>query len=190
VTSQDTPASPPASPPTPAPPTAPAPQTPTSPVLTPRLGVKALIVHDAHVLMNHVVSVSGQDHYTPPGGGQEHGEDQVTALIRECYEEIGARVEVHQVASVFEVMTDRSFRDGAAVPLFHQVNIAYWCGLAPGEAPGVGSDPDSGQVGSAWLPLDRLDRYDVRPVELARWLLADPSDRPLALGVTGILRTS
>src|SRR5690625_7168136 len=85
-------------------------------------------------------------------------------------------------------MTDRSFRDGSPVPLFHQVNIAYWCGLAPGETPGVGSDPDSGQVGSAWLPLDRLDRYDVRPLELARWLLTDPSDRPLGLGVTGVRR--
>lgn len=185
MTSQDTPASPPASPPTPDPQTAPAAPSPTSPRRTPRLGVKALVVHDGHVLMNQVVSPAGRDHFTPPGGGQEHGEDQVSALIRECYEEIGARVEVHQVASVFEVMIDRGFRDGAPMPLFHQVNIAYWCGLAPGEAPGMGNDPDSGQVGSTWLPLDRLDDYDVRPVELARWLQADPSDRPLALGVTG-----
>ena len=85
MTSQDTPASPPTSPPTPESPTTPAPQSPTSPVFTPRLGVKALIVHDSHVLMNHVVSEAGQDFYTPPGGGQEHGENQVSALIRECY---------------------------------------------------------------------------------------------------------
>src|SRR5699024_7935150 len=125
-----------------------------------------------------------------PGGGQEHGENQVSALIRECYEEIGALVEVHQVARGFEVMADWSLRDGSPVPLFHQVNIAYWCGLAPGEARGMGSDPDSGQVGSAWRALDRLDRYDVRPLELARWLLTDPSDRPLGLGVTGVRRES
>lgn len=189
MTSQDTPASPPNSPPTPDPVTAPAPETVVTPAHTPRLGVKALIVHDGYVLMNHVVSPAGQDQFMPPGGGQEHGEDQVSALMRECREEIGARIEVHQVASVFEVMTDRGFRDGAPIPLFHQVNVAYWCGLAPGETPGVGSDPDSGQVGSAWLPLDRLGQYDVRPVELARWLEADPSDRPLTLGVTGTGRS-
>ena len=187
MTSQDTPASPPSSPPTPDPPVGPAPEAPLSPARTPRLGVKALIIHDGHVLMNHVVGPEG---YTPPGGGQEHGEDQVSALIRECREEIGARIEVHQVACVFEVLTDRGFRDGAPMPLFHQVNVAYWCGLAEGEEPGIGSDPDPGQVGSAWLPLERLADYEVRPVELARWLLADPSDRPVALGVTGTGRTS
>ena len=182
MTSQDTPASPPVGPPTPAPPVDPAGWDTASPRRTPRLGVKALIVHDGQVLMNHVVSPEG---FTPPGGGQEHGEDQISALIRECHEEIGARIEVHQVACVFEVITDRGFRDGAPMPLFHQVNVVYWCGLAEGEVPSIGSDPDPGQVGTAWLPLDRLDEYEVRPVELARWLQADPSDRPVALGVTG-----
>lgn len=155
------------------------------PVQTPRLGVKALIVRDGHVLMNHLIGPDGVDGYAPPGGGQDHGEDQVSALIRECGEEIGARVEVHQVACLYEVRTDRRFRDGAPIPLFHQVNVAYWCGLEEGEEPGVGTDPDPGQVGTAWLPLDRLAEYNVHPVELARWLEADPSARPLSLGVCG-----
>jgi len=154
-------------------------------VRTPRLGVKALIVREGQVLMNHLVNADGSDGYSPPGGGQEHGEDQVAALIRECYEEIGAQVEVHQVACIYEIRTDRSFRGGAPMPLFHQVSVAYWCGLADGEEPGVGTAPDPGQVGTAWLPLDRLGDYAVHPVELARWLGADPSSRPLSLGVTG-----
>lgn len=150
---------------------------------TPRVGVKALIVRDGQVLMNHLVSPGGADAYSPPGGGQDHGEDQVAALIRECHEEIGAQVEVHQVACIYEVLTDRRFRDGAPIPLFHQLNVAYWCGLAAGEEPGIGTEPDPGQVGTAWLPLGRLEDYELRPVELARWLEADPSARPVSLGV-------
>jgi 8-oxo-dGTP diphosphatase len=151
---------------------------------TPRVAVKALIVRDRQVLMNRYLDASGHEMFELPGGGQEHGEDQVTALIRECREEIGAAVEVHQVACLFEFMTDRSLRSGAPIAPFHQVNVAYWCGLAEGEEPGVGTAPDARQSGTAWLPLDRLAEHTIHPPALARWLESDPSDRPLALGVS------
>lgn len=150
----------------------------------PRLAVKALIIHDRNVLMNRYVDPTGHEMFELPGGGQEHGEDQPTALARECREEIGARVEVHQVACLFEFMASRSVRDGSPIAPFHQVNVAYWCGLAEGEEPGEGTDPDPGQAGSAWLPLDGLDAFDVQPPVLARWLESDPGDRPLSLGVS------
>lgn len=149
----------------------------------PRVGVKALVVRDRQVLMNRYTDADGHVVLALPGGGQEHGEDQVAALIRECQEEIGATVEVHQIACLFEILTERRYRDGAPIPLFHQVNIAYWCDLAEGEEPGVGTDPDAGQDGTEWLSLDRLDDHDVRPVELKRWLQSDPSSRPVSLGV-------
>lgn len=152
---------------------------------SPRVGVKALIVHEGRLLLNHIVTPDGHSLYGPPGGGQEHGETQIQALIRECREEIGALVEVHQVACVYEVMTDRRFRDGAAIPPFHQVNVAFWCGLAPGEEPGEPTSPDAGQVGCVWLPMEQLDRYDVRPAELVQWLGSDPSAREVRIGVTG-----
>src|SRR5699024_7530361 len=115
-----------------------------------------------------------------PGGGQEHGEEQPAALIRECREEIGALVEVHQVACLFELMTDHSIRDGAPIRPFHQVNVAYWCGLAEGEEPGEGAEPDRLQAGTAWLPLDRLGEHDVQPPALARWLESGPCGPPRA----------
>ncbi|WP_193106600.1 NUDIX domain-containing protein [Brachybacterium sp. FME24] len=150
---------------------------------SPRLGVKALIVRDAQVLMNRYIEPDGTAVFALPGGGQEHGEDQVAAMIRECREEIGALVEVHQVACLFETMTGKRMVDGSEIPPFHQVNVAYWCGLAEGEEPGEGTEPDPGQAGTAWLPLDGLGEYEVRPVEVARWLESDPSGRPLSLGV-------
>ena len=72
-------------------------------------------------------------------------------MIRECREEIGATVEVHQAACLFEIMRPRRTVGDASIPPFHQVNVAYWCGgLAEGEEPGEGTDPDSGQDGTAW----------------------------------------
>ena len=150
----------------------------------PRVAVKALIIREGQVLMNRYVHPAGHEMFELPGGGQEHGEEQPAALIRECREEIGALVEVHQVACLFELMTDHSIRDGAPIRPFHQVNIAYWCGLAEGEEPGEGAEPDRLQAGTAWLPLDRLGEHDVQPPALARWLESDPSDRPLSLGVS------
>ncbi|AXK46968.1 NUDIX domain-containing protein [Brachybacterium saurashtrense] len=150
----------------------------------PRVAVKALIIDRRAVLMNRYVDPSGHEMFELPGGGQEHGEDQPAALRRECREEIGAEVEVHQVACLFEFMATRSVREGTPIAPFHQVNVAYWCGLAEGELPGEGTDPDPGQQGTAWLPLGRLEEFDVQPPALARWLASDPSDRPLSLGVS------
>jgi 8-oxo-dGTP diphosphatase len=151
---------------------------------TPRVAVKALLIRDRSILMNRYVEPDGREVFALPGGGQEHGEDQVAALIRECREEIGAQVEVHQVACFFEVMTAPGRRDGTVIDSFHQVNIGYWCGLAEGEEPGEGTEPDARQAGTAWLPLDRLGEHEVHPPALARWLESDPSDRPLSLGVS------
>lgn len=150
---------------------------------TPRVGVKALIIRDQQVLMNRYLDPDGTEIYALPGGGQEHSEDQRSAMVRECREEIGATVEVFQPACMFEIIMDHRMVDGSPIPPFHQVNIAYWCGLAEGEEPGEGTEPDPGQDGTAWLDLAHLDRHIVHPPELARWLASDPSSRPFSLGV-------
>lgn len=149
----------------------------------PRVAVKALIVRDGHVLMNRVIAADGTVLYGPPGGGQDHSEDQISALIRECREEIGADVEVHQLACVYEVMSTRRLLDGTEIEPFHQVNVAYWCGLADGQEPGEGTDPDPGQEGTEWLPIGRLGDHEIHPPGLAAWLESDPSSRPVGLGV-------
>ncbi|MCS6711706.1 NUDIX domain-containing protein [Brachybacterium sp. EF45031] len=146
----------------------------------PRVAVKAIIVDRARVLLNRYREHDGREVLALPGGGQERGESQAEALRRECREEIGADVAVHDLACVYETIerVDGTLR-------FHQVNLAYWAGLAPGEEPGLGSAPDSRQVGVAWVPIRELHEHDVRPPELTDWLLSDPGARPTGLGVTG-----
>lgn len=150
----------------------------------PRVGVRAAVVRDGAILLNHYRAAEG-DVYDLPGGGQDHGETQDEALVRECLEETGARVRPYGLACLYEMMTDRALRTGASIEPFHQVNVVRWCGLEPGEEPGLGTVPDEHQVGVAWVPVERLDEIDVRPREVAAWLMADPSSRPTWLGTVG-----
>lgn len=147
----------------------------------PRVGVRAAVVRDGAILMNHYRTAEG-DVYDLPGGGQDHGETQDDALVRECLEETGARVRPYGLACAYELMTDRGLRTGAAIAPFHQLNVVRWCGLERGEEPGLGTTPDAHQLGVAWLPVERLCEFDVRPREIAAWLMSDPSIRPTWIG--------
>jgi len=156
-----------------------------SPVLVrPRIGVRAAVVRDGEILLNRYRGPDG-DLFDLPGGGQEHGETQDDALVREVLEETGARVRPYGLACTYEVMLRETARTGSPIRLFHQLNIVRWCGLEPGEEPSLGPAPDGRQIGVAWLPIAELDRHDVRPRELAQWLMDDPSVRPTWIGTLG-----
>ncbi|MFC0672452.1 NUDIX domain-containing protein [Brachybacterium hainanense] len=149
--------------------------------------MKALILRDDAILLNRsqIRQADGtvQDVYDLPGGGQEFGETQEQALVRECREEIGAEIRVHGAALVFELQ--RRGTDRGEVE-FQQVNVAFWAELREGEVPGLGPEPDHAQLGTAWLPIARLDRYVVYPPAVAAWLRADPGSRPFGLGMLEI----
>lgn len=169
-----------------------------------RVGVKALIYRDGHILFNEYgypdddarsplvgddippadsATNTSRSVFALPGGGQEHGESQVDALKRECLEEVGVRVRVFDLACTFELISTRVGTHRAARgDVFHQLNSAFWCQLEPGEEPSVGADADNFQIGVRWLPLERLHEYAVRPREVAQWLQANASNRPRTIG--------
>lgn len=151
----------------------------------PRVGVRAAVVRDGQILLNRYRTPEGTDLFDLPGGGQEHGETQDQAVIRECLEETGARVRPYGLACTYESMLRIAARSGTEIDLFHQLNIVRWCGLEPGEEPGLGTVPDGRQVGTAWVPISELGTIDMRPRELAQWLMSDSSARPTWLGTLG-----
>ena len=145
-----------------------------------RVASKAIIVVDGQLLVT-VNSGPFQTFYICPGGGQNHGEDIYSALRRECREEIGCEVVVGEFAFLRDyIAADHEFaaQDGWA----HQQEAYFFCSLAPGAEPMLGSHGDTWQTGVAWLPMGGLLDEPLWPKALARWLLLPASDRPGYLG--------
>lgn len=66
-----------------------------------RNSAKAIIIYDGKVLLTKNKDQEGF-FYLFPGGGQEHGEQLSDALKRECMEEIGCHIRVHDLTYVRE----------------------------------------------------------------------------------------
>ena len=145
-----------------------------------RPAIKALIVRDGALL------VTVNSHWTPlfyllPGGGQQFGESMREAVVRECREEIGAEVEVGEVAFVRDYIGSRhEFAEQDSH--YHQIEVVFWATLAPGVEPAHGAGGDTFQTGIRWVPLDELDDAPLWPQALKGWLRTDPVERPTYLG--------
>ncbi len=146
-----------------------------------RPSIKALIVSEGRLLVT-VNSDETDEFYLLPGGGQDFGESMVETVHRECREEICCEVVVRDLAYVRDYIGARhEFADWDSD--FHQIEMAFWCDLAPGQVPAMGViEPDQFQTGVAWVPLDELSDAPIYPAELKTWLLEDASARRTYLG--------
>ncbi len=137
-----------------------------------RNAAKALIIRDGCLLAMKMRFEDGV-FFILPGGGQEPGETLAEAVRRECREELGAEVIVHELRFVREFLRERP----------HRVEFMFRCTLAPEVAPGAGDRPDEGQLGAVWLPLARLPQTRLYPLGL-RSLLGGAADEgcPVYLG--------
>jgi 8-oxo-dGTP diphosphatase len=125
-----------------------------------RNSAKALIIRDGCLLAMRMRGEDGSNFFILPGGGQEPGETLVDAARRECAEELGVEVIVHELRYVREFLEDRP----------HRVEFIFRCTLAA-EPDGTATRPDVGQLGIAWLPLAQLPHTAFYPLGL-RALLA------------------
>ena len=126
-----------------------------------RTVARVLIIEHGYVLALRFEE-NGGFAYVLPGGGQEVGENLESAVRRECVEEIGVAVAVHELVFVREGLRDRPQR----------LVFFFRCSLPPGVVPQSGTTPDAGQVGVEWLPVSDLSRLPLIP-EILRTALPE-----------------
>lgn len=129
-----------------------------------RTAAKALILKDGAVLL--IKHKTDQVYYTLAGGGQDHNEDLVSCLKRECIEEIGHEVQVNDLAFVYEYRGD--FEDHP-VKGYHQIDMIFSCDLGP--YIGKPEAMDDSQIGHEWVALQDLMSLVVYPMSLRNKIL-------------------
>jgi 8-oxo-dGTP diphosphatase len=145
-----------------------------------RYAAKALIIEDGRILCLKKHGDIGT-FFVLPGGGQNPGELLPDALLRECMEELGAKVLVGPLRFVQEYIGDnhdfRKVHKGR-----HFVNHYFECRLL--ERPETHAlSPDDGQVGLEWLEISKLTTTAFFPRVLAARLAEKTSENhPVYLG--------
>ena len=132
-----------------------------------RNAVRAVILRDGAVLMQQKWSETKGTWYTLPGGGQDVHETLDAALIRECEEEIGVRVDVGDLLSVADFFKQRETEFPSTR---HVMEIYFACRVPDDYQPTSGPHPDKHQVDVVWLPLAQLALEPLFPPDLSRHL--------------------
>ena len=138
-----------------------------------RNAAKALIIRDNHLLVITKRDVKGM-WYLLPGGGQKHGETLEQALQRECLEEIGALVKIHNLVFVREFIGKNHLEDCTDVEwckLVHSIDFIFACSIPENYILGNGTLPDDGQEKVEWLPIADLHKYRIYPSALKHLLI-------------------
>jgi 8-oxo-dGTP diphosphatase len=147
-----------------------------------RNAAKALIIRDSHLLTIAKRDAKGM-WYLLPGGGQKHGETLEQALKRECLEEIGAVVKVHNLVFVREFIGKNHLEKCADVEwckLVHAVDFIFACSIPDNYIVGNGKLPDDGQEKVEWLPITKLNEYRIYPSTLKDLLINQ--NNPIYIG--------
>ena len=120
----------------------------------------AIIIRDGKMLF--VKSMFGGGYCYMIGGGVHLCEDSASCIEREVYEETGVKCSVIRPAIICENFFIGS--DGKIEGKDCHVLEFYYLMEAPEDSAFAGeTDTDERLV---WLPLDELDKYDVRPIML------------------------
>jgi len=132
-----------------------------------RNAARALIVRDDRILLLRKLGYSDGERFALPGGGQDPGETLQQALLRECEEEIGTQVQVHDLIHVADYC---KVRDTDPPSIRHLVEFLFRCEVPDNYAPVNGEHPDKHQVEVVWARLDALPDMPLFPRSLAVFL--------------------
>jgi ADP-ribose pyrophosphatase YjhB (NUDIX family) len=151
------------------------------PIVPPiRNTARALILQDNNILLLRKDGYEQGERFALPGGGQDLGETLEQALHRECLEEIGSRIEIHELVYVADCFKPRDTPPGSTR---HLVEFLFACTVPEDYIPRNGHHPDKHQVEVVWASLDKLASMSLYPRSLGQHL-ADSRERsgPVYLG--------
>ena len=136
-----------------------------------RNAARALIVRDGRILVLQKAGYADGSRYALPGGGQDPGETLEQALLRECLEEIGARVQIRDLLHVADTFKPR---DTTPPSIRHLVEFLFACDIPDDYRPCNGHHPDKHQVAVVWAGLDELAELPLYPRALAGFIAGHP----------------
>ncbi|MFC9732798.1 NUDIX hydrolase [Streptomyces roseolus] len=149
-----------------------------------RVAAYAVVVRDHEILLARWVARDGTKRWTLPGGGMEHGEEPVGAVVREVEEETGYAVEPTALLGIDSIMRRWIARIGAPGS-FQGLGILYEARITGGE---LRSETGGSTDLAAWHPLDSvpdLPRVELVDVGLDLWRERPPVGRSRLAGPAG-----
>lgn len=129
---------------------------------------KAIIVQDNKILfVKYLSQRTGIIYYVLPGGGQEGGETLVDTLKRECSEELGAEIDVGEIALISEYIgKNHKFADLHSE--LHRIECMFFCTIKSSVDLSKATNMDSDQIGVEWLGYEEIKEKTVYPDALKR----------------------
>ncbi|HDR29498.1 NUDIX domain-containing protein [Rhodovulum sp.] len=127
---------------------------------TPRLAVRALILHENRLLLVNAWPGGVSDLWCAPGGGVERGSSLPDNLAREVHEETGLRIAIGAPCLVNE------FHDPGRP--FHQVDIYFRCTITGGRLDADWRDPDGVVTERRFFTRDEMTAIRYKPDSLPR----------------------
>lgn len=126
-----------------------------------------MIIRDGRILLLRKEYEDGSQRFALPGGAQDPGETLVTALDRECREEIGTSI---RKCSLLHVADWFKQRDTVPPSTRHLVEFLFACEIDGDYTPRNGYHPDKHQVEVIWIELEMLDSIPLQPRSMATFL--------------------
>ena len=142
--------------------------------------VRALILKNGSVLLQHKVYEDGSERYVLPGGAAEAGETLIESLQRECHEEIGCKVDVGELLYIADF-----FKPRKTVPPTrrHQVEFIFRCHVSETYVPQNGHRPDKHQKDVIWMNVAEVKHQPFFPGDMGVIIADNKQSPPCYLGV-------
>lgn len=146
-----------------------------------RNSAKAIIIENHQLLLSKVIACDKETiMYILPGGGQDWGETLHDALKRECIEELGAEIMIHNLALVREYLGANFF---TSVGELHQIEYMFQCDLITRPDINKATSDIEAEIGFEWIPINELQNYNFYPKALVDILQKDEDvNSPVYLG--------